>query len=102
MKEKIVKIIQSKNKMKKYTAFVRNISTGKERKIDFGARDYAQFKDSTKLKKYSHKDHGSLHRKRAYFKRHSGVNSKLEAILKELKKSGGHYNAKLLSHVFLW
>jgi hypothetical protein len=50
MKERISHIEVSKRKEKKYMVLVKNLITNKERKIHFGARDYQQFKDSTKLK----------------------------------------------------
>ena len=102
LKEKIVRIERPSVKGKKYTAIVKNISTGKERKISYGAIGFSQFKDSTPLKLYSSKDHGDEKRRQNYFNRHSGVKNKKEAIEKEIKKSGGFYNAKILSHKFLW
>jgi hypothetical protein len=102
LKEKIVRIERPSVKGKKYTAIVKNISTGKERKISYGAIGFSQFKDSTPLKLYSSKDHGDEKRRQNYFSRHSGVKNKKEAIKKEIKKSKGFYNAKILSHKFLW
>lgn len=101
-KEKIVRIEKPSVKGKKYTAIIKNISTGKERKISYGALGYFQFNDSTPLKLYSSKNHGDEKRRQNYFSRHSGVKNKKEAIDKELKKSGGFYNAKILSHMYLW
>ena len=37
-----------------------------------------------------------------YFSRHSGTKKRNEAIALEKKKSNGFYNAKILSHVYLW
>ena len=37
-----------------------------------------------------------------YFARHSGVKNRTQAIKLEKKKSKGCYNAKILSHVYLW
>ena len=34
--------------------------------------------------------------------RHSGTKKRGEAIKKEIAKSGGLYNAKILSHIYLW
>ena len=102
MKEKIIYIEVSKRKEKKYMAIVKDLITKKERKIHFGARDYQQFKDSTKLKKYSGKNHGDKERKRRYYLRHSYEENKSDAVKKELKKSDGTYNAKILSHIYLW
>lgn len=70
--------------------------------IHFGAKSYQQYKDSTGLGLYSHLDHGDSKRRKAYFMRHSGVPTKGEAVQKELGKSGGKYNAKILSHMYLW
>jgi hypothetical protein len=39
---------------------------------------------------------------RNYLKRHSGTPLRGEAIKKEIAKSGGYYNAKILSHTYLW
>ena len=102
LKEKIVRIEKPSVKGKKYTAIIKNISTGKERKISYGAQGYSQYNDSTPLKLYSSKNHGDEKRRQNYFSRHSGVKNKKEAIDKELKKSGGFYNAKILSHKYLW
>jgi len=80
---------------------VKNINTGKERTIHFGGKGYEQFKDSTGLGHYSHVNHGTLKRKKNYFSRHSGEKTKNKAVVKELKKSKGCYNAKILSHTTL-
>jgi hypothetical protein len=100
--EKIVKIIQSPNKNKKYRASIYSTLLKKYRNIDFGARGYEQFKDSTGLGKYSFKNHGDTKRRNNYFSRHSGTKYKYAALEKEWKKSNGAYNAKILSHTFLW
>ena len=102
MKEKIDRIEVSKRKAKKYMAIVKDLITNKERKIHFGARNYQQFKDSTKLKRYSSKNHNDDERKRRYYLRHSGVEGKREAIKKEEGKSKGTYTAKILAHLYLW
>jgi len=87
---------------KKYTAFVKNKKTNKIRKIHFGDRRYQQYKDRTKLKLYKHKNHGTRKRMQNYFSRHSGTKKRGEAIKKEKRRSKGHYNAKILSHKYLW
>ena len=102
MKERIVNILISPNKSKKYLAMIYNAETKKVRKIHFGARGYAQYKDSTKLKAYSQKDHGNTKRIENYFSRHSGVKGKRAALALEKRKSNGIYNAKILSHTYLW
>ncbi len=100
MKETIVKIEPSTAKNKKYTAFIKNQE--RIRKIHFGHSDYEQYKDSTKIGKYTYKNHNDKKRKEAYFSRHSGTKSKQEALKKEKQKSNGKYNAKILSHQYLW
>lgn len=101
MNERLIKIKKSKRKGKKYVAFVRN-KEGKERTIHFGSVEYAQFKDSSGVGAYTHKDHGDKKRRDNYFSRHSGIKNKSQALKKEIAKSGGKYNAKILSHRFLW
>lgn len=101
-KERIIEIFPSNTATKKYGVLVRDIKTGRERTINFGAKGYEQFKDSTKLKLYSHKDHGDPQRRRNYFNRHSGIPTKGKALDLEWKKSRGYYNAKILSHQYLW
>ena len=54
---------------KKYRVHIR-LDDGKIRKVDFGARGYAQYRDSTPLKAYSHLDHLDKMRRDRYFKRH--------------------------------
>ena len=102
MKEKVDHIKVSTRKNKKYMAIVKDLITNKERKIHFGARNYQQFKDSTNLKQYSSKNHNDHERKRRYYLRHSGVDSKKKAVKKEVRKSKGIYTAKILSHLYLW
>lgn len=102
MKERIKSIKPSPNKGKKYRAEVYSNETKRTRFIDFGAADYQQYKDSTPLRKYASKNHGDLQRRKNYFTRHSGVPTKQAAIRKEKRKSNGKYNAKILSHVYLW
>tara|TARA_X000001036_G_scaffold229227_1_gene214196 strand:+ start:1817 stop:2122 length:306 start_codon:yes stop_codon:yes gene_type:complete len=87
---------------KKYTAHVKHLSTGKTRKIHFGDRRYAQYKDRTPLKLYAKKNHLTRKRMQNYFSRHSGEKNRKKAIQKEKRKSKGLYNAKILSHEYLW
>lgn len=101
-KERIVSITVSKREHKKYTAKVKNLSTGKIRQIHFGDNRYQQFKDSTKIKKYARKNHGDARRRQNYFSRHSGFKTKQKAVAHEWKKSKGKYTPKLLSHIYLW
>tara|TARA_A100001015_G_C14678647_1_gene589810 strand:- start:66 stop:293 length:228 start_codon:yes stop_codon:yes gene_type:complete len=65
----------------------------------FGDSRYEQYKDSTGLGIYSHLDHMDKTRRSNYYKRHSGVETKEQAIKKEMKKG---MSPKLLSHIFLW
>ena len=62
--------------MKKYKATVQNLNTKKTRTMHFGASDYQQFRDSTKIKLYKHLNHGTVKRKRRYYSRHSGEKTK--------------------------
>lgn len=101
MRERIVKFMKGP-RGKKYTAIVEEKGTRKRRKIHFGASDYQQYKDRTPLGLYSHKDHGTRKRMQNYFSRHSGTRSRSKAIKLERKKSKGYYNAKILSHEYLW
>jgi hypothetical protein len=100
--ERLRSIKVSPRKGKKYRAEVYNPGTKKTRNIDFGAKDYQQYKDSTRLKKYRSKNHGDKKRRDNYFSRHSGVKSKRKALNKEWSKSKGKFNAKILSHQYLW
>lgn len=89
-------IQKSSRKNKKYMAIV------DDKKIHFGDNRHQQYKDITSLKLYSHLDHNDKKRRMNYFKRHSGVSTKKQALEKELTLSGGELNAKILSHLYLW
>ena len=97
LKEKVKTIEKSKAKGKKYVAI-----TTKDRRINFGSKDYEQYSDSTPLKLYKDKDHNDPKRRLNYFQRHSGESTKRLALQKEILKSSGMLNAKILSHRFLW
>lgn len=99
LKEKIVNFKRGPFP-KKYTAAIKHGK--KTRKIHFGDRRYQQYKDRTPLGLYSRKNHGERKRMQNYFSRHSGTKKRGEAIKKEILKSGGLYNAKILSHIYLW
>ena len=101
MVEKLVEIEKSPIKFKKYRAIVTS-DYDKYRNIDFGDNRYQQYKDSTKLKIYAKLDHGDKKRRKNYFMRHSGVPNKRDALKKEIIASNGKYNAKILSHKYLW
>jgi hypothetical protein len=100
--EKIVKIVPSERKGKKYMATIRDNITKKTRVLHFGGLGYEQFKDSTGVGKFTKKNHGDIRRRNNYFSRHSGTRSKKNAIDKEKRLSGGKYTPKLLSHIYLW
>lgn len=101
MKERIIKFIKGPFP-KKYTALVENKKTKKVRKIHFGDRRYPQYKDKTTLKLYAKNNHLTKKRRDNYLNRHSGTKNRKKAIEKERKKSKGFYNAKILSHEYLW
>jgi hypothetical protein len=102
MKERILKFEKSKRDGKKYTVVVEDRVTKKTRVIHFGGLGYQQYKDRTPLKLYAKDNHKTRNRMRNYFNRHSGTPLRGEAIKKEIDKSGGYYNAKILSHIYLW
>jgi len=101
MKEKIIKFVKGPFP-KKYTAHIQNKKTKKNRIIHFGDRRYQQYKDRTGLGLYSNKNHNTRKRMQNYFSRHSGTKNRSQAIKKEQIKSNGIYNAKILSHIYLW
>ena len=101
MKERILKFTRGPYP-KKYTAHVRNKKTRKVRKIHFGDVRYPQYRDRTPLGLYSHKNHGTRKRMQRYYSRHSGTVKRSVAIKREIRKSNGLYNSKILSHKYLW
>jgi hypothetical protein len=101
MKERIVSFKRGPFP-KKYTATIEHKKNKKKRIIHFGDRRYQQYKDRVRLGLYSHKNHGTRKRMQRYFKRHSGTHKRAQAIKKEKLKSKGLYNAKILSHEYLW
>lgn len=101
MKERVIKFMKGPFP-KKYTALVENKKTKKIRKIHFGDRRYPQYKDKTTLKLYAKNNHLTKKRRDNYLNRHSGTKNRKKAIEKERKKSKGFYNAKILSHEYLW
>lgn len=103
MRERIIRFEKSPNPEKKYVAYIKSLDTGKVHTIHFGASDYEQFKDRTPLKLYSKKNHSDRRRQRNYYSRHShGITNRKKAIEYEIRKSKGYYNAKILSHIYLW
>lgn len=103
MKEKIIKFEKSTNPEKKYMAYIKNLKTDDTHIIHFGASDYEQYKDRTPLKLYENKNHSDKKRQMNYYSRHShGIKNRQKAIEYEINKSNGYYNAKILSHIYLW
>ena len=90
-KYKFIKFERSHLKDKKYNAVLKHISTGRTKKIPFGARGYAQYKDSTGLKLYSSQDHLDEERKKRYQQRHKGEGN-----------STRKYSAGYFSYWYLW
>ena len=74
----------------------------KSKPLEDDLRRYQQYKDRTPLKLYKHKNHFTRKRMRNYFNRHSGTKKRGKAIKKEKRKSRGYFNAKILSHIYLW
>jgi hypothetical protein len=102
-KEKILYINKSSNPSKKYMAGVVDLITGAFRTIHFGDSNYEQYKDRTRLALYKDKNHYDKKRQMNYYSRHSnGIKNRKLAISYELDKSNGYYNAKILSHTYLW
>ena len=101
MKEQIIKFVNGPFP-KKYTAFIKHKNTKKIRKIHFGDKRYQQYRDRTPLKLYKNKNHNTRKRMQNYYSRHSGVKTRAKAIKREKNKSKGLYNAKILSHEYLW
>lgn len=81
---------KARAKGKKYTAIIRNKTTGRKKKINFGASDMEQYKDSTGLGLYSSKDHGDKKRRDNYRKRHKTY------------YSPDHYSPAFFSWKYLW
>ena len=82
-KDKGVKIEVSARKDKKYVAV---LPDGK--RVHFGQKGMAQWKDQTPVKAYQHLDHGDPERRQNYYRRHG--------------KEAVKHSAKWFSHRFLW
>lgn len=78
--------VAPKKSGKKYYAVVEE--KGKEKRIGFGARGYAQYKDQTGLGAYSKDDHLDPERRKRYQQRHRGEDKK--------KFSAGYFAWKYL------
>ncbi|KAJ8519119.1 hypothetical protein ON010_g18114 [Phytophthora cinnamomi] len=72
---------------KKYRVWIR-LDTEKLKKVDFGAKGYAHYRDQTPLKAYSHLDHNDPERRKRYYLRH--------------KVDYPPYSADFLSKRYLW
>lgn len=75
-KYKFVEFKKSNNPRKKYSAFLENKETGRKVKIDFGDSSMEQYRDTTGLGLYSHKDHLDKNRRRQFRSRFSGLKQK--------------------------
>ena len=85
---------KAKAKGKKYTAIIQNKTTGRKKKINFGAirkdgTPYPQYKDKV-LGMYSKYDHNDKARRERYRKRHANT------------FSPNHYSSSYFSMVRLW
>jgi hypothetical protein len=66
-----VKFEKAKAKNKKYSAILRNKTTKKTVRVNFGDSRYEQYKDSTGLGLWSHKNHLDVKRRKNYRLRHA-------------------------------
>lgn len=76
---KLIGFSKSLTKNKKYDALLKNIKTGRNKKVPFGDIRYQHYKDSTPLKLYSDLDHNDIVRKNNYYKRHNKEYPKFSA-----------------------
>ena len=91
----LYKIIPSKAKNKKYSVFV--MRNNRRKKINFGDSRYSQFKDRTRLKLYSKKDHGDLTRRDRYRKRASKIKNKQGKLTYKNKNYANYW-----AYHYLW
>lgn len=77
---------------KKYKVILSNGKT-----VQFGNKNYEQYKDSSPLKIYSNKNHLDVDRKKKYLKRHSSI--RLKDGSKAINKK---YSPSWLSKKYLW
>ena len=61
---------KSRTKNKKYDGIIRNKNTKKEKRVPYGDIRYQHYRDTTKLKLYSHLDHNDPKRRKNYKNRH--------------------------------
>jgi len=81
---------RSHTKKKKYDAILINRDTGEEAIVPFGNKDYEQYKDSTGLGLWSHKDHNDPKRRELFLAR----------FQKQIDPD--YWSPASLSAVFLW
>ena len=87
---KFVKFRRSQTKGKKYDAILENKETKRTVTIPFGDNSMEQYKDTTGLGLYNHKNHNDNKRRKAYIARHS-------VYIKPNMYSAGWYSMN-----FLW
>ena len=86
---KFIQFEKSHIKNKKYNAVIMNKKTKKLRRIPFGDSRFEQYRDSTGLGLYSHKNHLSEKRRKSYRARH-------------LKTSKNKFSSSYFAFNFLW
>jgi hypothetical protein len=83
-----VKFVRSKTKTKKYDAVLYDKERKKFKSVPFGDNRYGQYKDTTGLGLYSHKDTLDETRRENYRRRHEGED--------KAKFSSGYFALKYL------
>jgi hypothetical protein len=83
---------KSTRKGKKYM-----VKTPSGKWVHFGSSDMQQFKDSTGLGLYTHKNHNDTERRRKYLARAKGIKNKKGELTYRDKESANYYSIK-----FLW
>lgn len=83
------KFKKSNTKNKKYDAILIHKKTGRTKTVPFGDIRYEQYKDSTGLGLYSHKNHGDEKRRKNYISRHN-------------KTAKNKFSSSWFSMYFLW
>jgi hypothetical protein len=69
---KLIRFVKSDKAGKKYTAVLKNKKTGGEKRVHFGASAYEQYRDTTGVGAWSHKNHLDEGRRSNYRSRHAG------------------------------
>ena len=83
---------KSTRKGKKYS-----VITPSGKIIHFGSATMEQYKDSTGLGLYSHKDHGDEKRRKSYLARAKGIKNKKGELTYKDPESANYYSVR-----FLW